>query len=48
MTTFPRDVPLPAWPKIAASGLPEISSIAVMNISAITNTMAAVPAMAVQ
>jgi hypothetical protein len=41
-------VPLPAFPKIAASGLPEISSTAVTNISASTNTMAAVPAMAVQ
>ncbi len=41
-------VPAPVFPKIAASGFPEISSMAVMNISAITNTMAAVPAMVVQ
>ena len=40
-------VPTLLFPKIAASGFPEISSIAVMNISAITNTMAAVPAMVV-
>ncbi len=40
-------VPAPVFPKIAASGFPEISSMAVMNISAITNTMAAVPAMVV-
>ena len=40
-------VPPPVFPKIADSGLPEISSMAVMNISASTNTTAAVPAMAV-
>ena len=38
-------VPLPALPKMDAKGLPEMSSTAVMNISASTNTMAAVPAM---
>ena len=38
-------VPLPALPKIDANGLPEMSSMAVMNMSASTNTMAAVPAM---
>ena len=38
-------VPLPALPKIDANGLPEMSSTAVMNMSASTNTMAAVPAM---
>ena len=45
--TFLTVVPPPVFPKIAASGFPEISSIAVMNSSAITNTMAAVPAMVV-
>ena len=42
------EVPVPALPKIDASGLPEMSSTAVMNMSASTNTMAAVPAMAGQ
>ena len=42
------EVPVPALPKIDANGLPEMSSMAVMNISASTNTMAAVPAMAGQ
>lgn len=42
------DVPVPAWPKIDDSGLPAISSTAVMNSSASTNTAAAVPAMAFQ
>ena len=41
-------VPVPALPKIDANGLPEMSSTAVMNMSASTNTMAAVPAMAGQ
>jgi len=41
-------VPVPALPKIDANGLPEMSSMAVMNMSASTNTMAAVPAMAPQ
>ena len=45
---FLTDGPLPAFPKISASGLPEMSSMAVMNNSAITNTTAAVPAMVVQ
>lgn len=48
VTTFPTLVPLPALPKMDASGLPEISSIAVMSMSASTKTMAAVPAMADQ
>ncbi len=39
-----RVVPLSGPPKMAASGFPEISSTAVMNKSAITNTIAAVPA----
>jgi hypothetical protein len=42
------DVPVPEWPKIDDSGLPAISSTAVMNSSASTNTTAAVPAMAFQ
>ena len=42
------EVPVPAFPKIDANGLPEMSSTAVMNMSASTNTMAAVPAMAGQ
>ncbi len=42
------EVPVPPLPKMADSGLPEISSTAVMNRSASTNTIAAVPAMAVQ
>src|SRR5580704_16021468 len=37
-------VPLPPLPKTAESGWPEISSMAVTNMSAITKTMAAVPA----
>ncbi len=45
VTTFPTLVPLPALPKMDASGLPEISSIAVMSMRASTKTMAAVPAM---
>jgi len=48
VTTFPTLVPLPALPKMDASGLPEISSIAVMSMRASTKTMAAVPAMADQ
>jgi hypothetical protein len=43
MTLF-TDVPVPPWPKIEDSGLPAMSSIAVTNSSASTNTMAAVPA----
>jgi hypothetical protein len=41
-------VPVSAPPKIVDRGLPEISSMAVMNNSARTNTIAAVPAMARQ
>jgi hypothetical protein len=41
-------VPVSAPPKIVDRGLPEISSIAVMNNSARTNTIATVPAMARQ
>jgi hypothetical protein len=37
-------VPPPPLPKTAESGWPEISSMAVTNMSAITKTMAAVPA----
>ncbi len=48
VTTFPTVVPLPALPKMDANGLPEISSMAVMNMRASTKTMAAVPAMADQ
>lgn len=48
LTRFCSVVPLSEPPKIAAKGLPEISSTAVMNRSASTNTMAAVPAMAPQ
>ena len=44
-TTLWRVVPLSGPPKMAASGFPEISSTAVMNKSAMTNTTAAVPAM---
>ena len=39
-------VPEPAPPKMSESGLPEISSTAVMNRSASTNTMQAATAMA--
>ncbi len=48
LTRFCTVVPLSAPPKIAAKGLPEISSTAVMNMSASTNTTAAVVAMAPQ
>ncbi len=48
LTRFCSVVPLSEPPKIAVNGLPEISSTAVMNMSASTNTMAAVPAMAPQ
>ena len=41
-------VPVPWLPKMAESGWPEISSIPVMNKRAITNTMAAVPAIVCQ
>ena len=41
-------VPVPWLPKMAESGCPEISSIPVMNRRAITNTMAAVPAIVCQ
>ena len=41
-------VPVSAPPKIVDRGLPEISSMAVMNNSARTNTIATVPAMARQ
>jgi hypothetical protein len=41
-------VPLPPLPKTAESGWPEISSMAVTNMSAITKTMAAVPAIVFQ
>jgi hypothetical protein len=47
MTLF-NDVPVPPWPKIEDSGLPAMSSTAVTNRSASTNTMAAVPAMVFQ
>ncbi len=43
-----RVVPVSDPPNIADNGLPEISSTAVMNMSASTNTMTAVPAMAPQ
>jgi hypothetical protein len=45
LTTLSTDVPVPPWPKIADRGLPAMSSMAVTNSRAITNTMAAVPAM---
>jgi hypothetical protein len=45
LTTLSTDVPVPPWPKIADRGLPAMSSMAVTNSSARTNTMAAVPAM---
>ncbi len=45
VTMLFKVVPLPLSPKIADSGWPEMSSIAVMNKSAITKTMPAVPAM---
>ena len=48
LTRLPSVVPVSAPPKIVDSGLPEISSIAVMNSSARTKTMATVPAMARQ
>ena len=48
LTKFLSEVPVSAPPKIADRGLPEISSTAVMNSSARTNTMATVPAMARQ
>ena len=48
LTMFFNVVPVSAPPKIADRGLPEISSTAVMNSSARTNTMATVPAMARQ
>ncbi len=41
-------VPLPALPKMSASGFPEISSMAVMNRRARTKTMPTVAAMAPQ
>ena len=41
-------VPVPAPPKIVDRGLPEISSMAVMNSSARTNTIPTGPAMARQ
>jgi len=46
LTRFFTVVPVSAPPKIAERGLPEISSIAVINSSARTKTMATVPAMA--
>lgn len=48
LTRFCSVVPLSEPPKIAAKGLPEISSTAVMNMRASTKTMAAVAAMAPQ
>ena len=48
LTRFFNVVPVSAPPKIADRGLPEISSIAVMNSSARTNTTATLPAMARQ
>jgi hypothetical protein len=48
LTTLFTDVPVPPWPKIADRGLPAMSSMAVTNSSASTNTMAAVPAMVFQ
>ena len=48
LTRFCSVVPLSEPPKMDAMGSPEISSTAVMNRSASTNTMAAVPAMAPQ
>ena len=41
-------VPLPALPKMSASGFPEINSMAVMKSRARTKTMPMVPAMAPQ
>jgi hypothetical protein len=41
----PTEVPLPALPKMSASGLPEISSTAVMKSSASTKTIPIVAAM---
>lgn len=46
LTRFFSVVPVSAPPKIVASGLPEISSTAVMNRSASTNTMTALAAVA--
>ncbi len=48
LTKFLTEVPVSAPPKIVDSGFPEISSMAVMNSSARTKTMATVPAMARQ
>jgi hypothetical protein len=44
LTRFPAVVPVSAPPKMAESGLPEMSSIAVMKSSANTNTMPTVAA----
>jgi hypothetical protein len=46
LTRFFKVVPESAPPKMAANGLPEMSSMAVMNKSASTNTTAALAAMA--
>jgi hypothetical protein len=48
LTRFFSVVPVSAPPKIADRGFPEISSMAVMNNNARTNTIATVPAMARQ
>ena len=48
LTRFLSEVPVSAPPKIVDRGLPEISSSAVMNRRARTNTTATVPAMARQ
>ncbi len=48
LTMLPKVVPEPAPPKMSDSGLPEISSTAVMKSNASTNTMPAAPAMAFQ
>ncbi len=48
LTMLPNVVPVPAPPKMSESGLPEMSSIAVMKSSASTNTMPAAAAMAFQ
>ena len=45
---LPNVVPESAPPKMSDSGLPEISSTAVMNSRASTNTMPAAAAMAFQ
>lgn len=46
LITPPKDVPVPAWPKMDDSGFPAISSTPVTTRSATRKTTPAVPAMA--